>query len=53
VKNGQTLAAYGDFSTIIKTVATRGHRLLHFAKNLPRGWIFSPKRAGIKKEPPD
>jgi hypothetical protein len=23
-----------------------------FAKNLPRGWIFSPKGAGIKKEPP-
>jgi hypothetical protein len=23
-----------------------------FAKNLPQGWIFSPKGAGIKKEPP-
>jgi len=35
-----------------QTRSNRWISMSSFAKNLPPGWIFSPKRAGIKNEPP-
>jgi len=55
-----SIAARRRLSELLGVVAvfdnyqTRSNRWISmssFAKNLPPGWIFSPKRAGIKNEP--